>query len=145
MCQNAALCGNGLNLNQTIPRQNAELCCNGLITESIISMMKGKQYFTPFSAHNKLHHFQQYKLHHFQQYNKLHHFQQYNKLHHFQQYNKLQHFQQYNKLHHFQQYNKLNHFQHFKPLPNDTFLDWSKLKACEEDKINANKNLKFVL
>ena len=30
-------------------------------------------------------------------------------------------------------------------LPNDIFLDWSKLKAFADDKINVNKNLKFVL
>ena len=36
-----AFCGNGLNLNQTILCQNAALCCNVLITESIISMIKG--------------------------------------------------------------------------------------------------------
>ena len=31
------------------------------------------------------------------------------------------------------------------PLPNDTFLDWSKLKAFADDRINVNKKLKFVL
>ena len=30
-------------------------------------------------------------------------------------------------------------------LPNDIFLDWSKLKAFADNKINVNKNLKFVL
>ena len=29
-------------------------------------------------------------------------------------------------------------------LPNITFLDWSKLKAFEDDKINVNGKLKFV-
>ena len=30
-------------------------------------------------------------------------------------------------------------------LPNDKFLDWSKLKAFADDKINVIENLKFVL
>ena len=30
-------------------------------------------------------------------------------------------------------------------LPNDKILDWSKLKACAEDKINVTEKLKFVL
>ena len=30
-------------------------------------------------------------------------------------------------------------------LPNDKILDWSKFKACADDKINLNENLKFVL
>ena len=33
----------------------------------------------------------------------------------------------------------------FKSLPNDKILDWSKLKALADDKINAIKPLKFVL
>ena len=33
----------------------------------------------------------------------------------------------------------------FNSLPNDTFLDWSKLKAFADDKINVTQNLKFVL
>ena len=31
------------------------------------------------------------------------------------------------------------------PLPNDKILDWSKLKAFADDKINVSENLKFVL
>ena len=30
-------------------------------------------------------------------------------------------------------------------LPNDKFLDWSKLKALADDKINVTEKLKFVL
>ena len=30
-------------------------------------------------------------------------------------------------------------------LPNDKFLDWSKFKALADDKINGNRNFKFVL
>ena len=30
-------------------------------------------------------------------------------------------------------------------LPDDTFLDWSKLEAFADDKVNATQNLKFVL
>ena len=30
-------------------------------------------------------------------------------------------------------------------LPDDTFLDWSKLVAFVDDKVNATQNLKFVL
>ena len=30
-------------------------------------------------------------------------------------------------------------------LPNDNFLDWSKLKAFADDKTNVNEKLKFVL
>ena len=29
-------------------------------------------------------------------------------------------------------------------LPNDKFLDWSKLKAFRDDKTNVNRKLKFV-
>ena len=29
-------------------------------------------------------------------------------------------------------------------LPNDKFLDWSKLKACADNKINVSEKLKFV-
>ena len=32
-----------------------------------------------------------------------------------------------------------------KILPNNEILDWSKFKAFEDDIINANQNLKFVL
>ena len=31
----------------------------------------------------------------------------------------------------------------FNSLPNNKILDWSKLKAFVDDKINANKKLKF--
>ena len=31
------------------------------------------------------------------------------------------------------------------PLPNDKFLDWSKLKAFADEKINATRKLNFVL
>ena len=31
------------------------------------------------------------------------------------------------------------------PLPNDKFLDWSKLKAVADDKSNVAAKLKFVL
>ena len=34
---------------------------------------------------------------------------------------------------------------HFNALPNDKILDWSKLKAFEDDKINETEKLKFVL
>ena len=30
-------------------------------------------------------------------------------------------------------------------VPNDKVLDWSKLKACADDKINVTESLKFVL
>ena len=30
-------------------------------------------------------------------------------------------------------------------LSNNKLLDWSKLKACTDDKINVTENLKFVL
>ena len=30
-------------------------------------------------------------------------------------------------------------------LPKDKILDWSKLKAYADDKINTNENMKFVL
>ena len=33
----------------------------------------------------------------------------------------------------------------FNPLPNDKFLDWSKLKAVADDKSNVAAKLKFVL
>ena len=33
----------------------------------------------------------------------------------------------------------------FNPLPNDKFLDCSKLKAFADDKINVTEKLKFVL
>ena len=33
----------------------------------------------------------------------------------------------------------------FNPLPNDKISDWSKLKALADEKINAAKELKFVL
>ena len=33
----------------------------------------------------------------------------------------------------------------FNSLPNDKFLDWSKLKALADNKINATEKLKFVL
>ena len=33
----------------------------------------------------------------------------------------------------------------FNPLPNDTFLDWSKLEAFAEDKINLTLMQKFFL
>ena len=33
----------------------------------------------------------------------------------------------------------------FNSLPNDKSLDWSKLKAFADDKINVTKELKFVL
>ena len=32
----------------------------------------------------------------------------------------------------------------FKPLPNDKFLDWSKLKELADDKINVTEKLNFV-
>ena len=32
----------------------------------------------------------------------------------------------------------------FNSLPNEKFLDWSKLKAFADDKINMTQNLKFV-
>ena len=32
----------------------------------------------------------------------------------------------------------------FNALPNDNFLDWSKLKAFAEDKLNLAEKLKFV-
>ena len=31
------------------------------------------------------------------------------------------------------------------PLPNDKILDWFKLKAFADDKLNMNQQLKFVL
>ena len=31
------------------------------------------------------------------------------------------------------------------PLPNEKFLDWSKLKDLADDKINVTEKLKFVL
>ena len=31
----------------------------------------------------------------------------------------------------------------FYPFPNDNILDWSKLKAFQDDKINVNQKLKF--
>ena len=33
----------------------------------------------------------------------------------------------------------------FNPLPNDKILDWSKLKAIADHKINVTEKLKFVL
>ena len=33
----------------------------------------------------------------------------------------------------------------FNSLPNDIILDWSKLKPFADNKIDVNKNLKFVL
>ena len=33
----------------------------------------------------------------------------------------------------------------FKSLPHNKFLDWSKLKAFADDKLNATEKLKFVL
>ena len=33
----------------------------------------------------------------------------------------------------------------FNSLPNDKVLDWSKLKAFADDKLNVTKELKFVL
>ena len=33
----------------------------------------------------------------------------------------------------------------FNPLPSDKILDWSKLKACADNKINLIENLKLVL
>ena len=33
----------------------------------------------------------------------------------------------------------------FNPLPNDKILDWFKLKAFTDDKINVTEKLKFVL
>ena len=30
-------------------------------------------------------------------------------------------------------------------IPNNKFLDWSKLKAFADDKINVTENIKFVL
>ena len=33
----------------------------------------------------------------------------------------------------------------FNPFPNDKFLDWSKLKAFVDDKIDVTENLKSVL
>ena len=35
-------------------------------------------------------------------------------------------------------YNRVN------PSPNDKFLDWSKLKALADDKINVTEKLKFI-
>ena len=32
----------------------------------------------------------------------------------------------------------------FNPLPNDKILDWSKLKAFADDKINVTEKMKFV-
>ena len=33
----------------------------------------------------------------------------------------------------------------FNPLPNDQFLDWSKLKAFADEKMNVTQKLNFVL
>ena len=33
----------------------------------------------------------------------------------------------------------------FNPVPNNNFLDWSKLKELADGKINVTKNSKFVL
>ena len=33
----------------------------------------------------------------------------------------------------------------FNSLPNDKFLDWSKLNALADDKINVTEKLEFVL
>ena len=35
--------------------------------------------------------------------------------------------------------------QSFNSLPNDKFLDWSKLKAFADDKMNVRRNFKLVL
>ena len=34
---------------------------------------------------------------------------------------------------------------YFNSIPNDKILDWSKLKAFADDKINVTEELKFVL
>ena len=34
---------------------------------------------------------------------------------------------------------------YFKSLPNDEFLDWSKLKAFADNKISVTEKMKFVL
>ena len=39
---------------------------------------------------------------------------------------------------------KITSFFFFNSLPNDKILDQSELKAFADDKINVNKNLKFV-
>ena len=36
-------------------------------------------------------------------------------------------------------------FASFNSLPNDKILDWSRLKALADDKINVTEKLKFVL
>ena len=33
----------------------------------------------------------------------------------------------------------------FNPLPNDQFLDWSKLEALADEKMNVTQKLNFVL
>ena len=33
----------------------------------------------------------------------------------------------------------------FNSLPSNIILDWSKLKACADDKLNVNEDFKFVL
>ena len=38
-----------------------------------------------------------------------------------------------------------SNFMTFNSLTNNKFLDWSKLKALPDDKINVIKKLKFVL
>ena len=38
-----------------------------------------------------------------------------------------------------------NTLKNIDPVSNDKFLDWSKLKAFADDKINVNKKLKFDL
>ena len=39
---------------------------------------------------------------------------------------------------------KICHFVKSISLPNDTFLDWSKLKAFADDKINVTEEIEFV-
>ena len=39
----------------------------------------------------------------------------------------------------------MNGYIHFDSLPNDTFLDLSKLKALADEKLNVTEKLKFVL
>ena len=37
------------------------------------------------------------------------------------------------------------HYVQFKSLPCDNIVDWSKFKACADNKINVTKNLDFIL
>ena len=39
----------------------------------------------------------------------------------------------------------LDHFCYLTPLPDDKILDWSKLKALADDKIDVHENQKFDL